>query len=1048
MKRQPSAMTGATSARDVCVGSVCGRLWSSARIPAAALIVAAGVALCAGAAQAEVPRLISDGTFADEGAFGVAVDQASGDVYVAGLFAGNPVTKELELGGKSEEADESGKPLVQSPFAPGLDFGVAVNPANSDVFVANVGSQEIEIYGPNGGGFVSSFGPVELGNLFEKSQIATDSAGDVYVPDSPESKVVEWSEIKPGEWKVKGEFTGGSEPLNKPQGVAVDSSGNVWVADTGGSRIEELSPADKPEAVIKSEGVQSVALDASGDVFALVDNSADFCGSVKSPCGHLVEYSPVGAQLADVGAGDFGVAGITLSLSMVAVNESNGRVYVTDGANDLVWMFVPPTKPTVEREFTSEVGTSESKLGALIKPGGIQTAYRFEYGATEEYGQQTPFPEGSAGEGLNGNMVWAAAKGLAPGTTYHYRVVATNALGVAHGHDQTFTTATAAEVCPNEQLRTGFAASLPDCRAYELVTPPTKASAQPNTNATGRAMDSAAVDGSRMSFNGEVELGAPSAGLEYVSTRGAGGWSSEDVIPLQSYTGDRCTTGPNGPPDAKVNAYSSDLSKAVLYVGRDEKTSEGGGCGAEGVEVVPGEPLGVENLLLRDDTGSYRLINTSPPDVTPESAHFVAASSGLGHVLFTEHAQLVADAPASVDNLYEWDEGALSLPMKLSDGTPVAGSFAGISPDGSEVFFTYEGDLYARVRGVETVQIDASQAGGGGGSSSFSAVAADGSQVLFTDDASADLTTDTKPGSGTNLYRYDLDTGQLSDLTPESPADVEGVSGISEDGSYVYFVAGGILYLKHDGTTTIVTHSPGEALGAEAQVSSNGVFLTFTVANRLYLYDATTNSLACASCNPDGEPPKTGVTIKLDEAGAPHYLSDNGRVFFDTQEALLPRDTNGQNDVYEYESGQLNLISTGTSASESVLLDASENGSDVFFLTIQKLLPQDTNEQALSIYDARVGGGFSESSSQPCTTPEACRGSTSPQSSIYGAPPSQTFSGAGNITPQLVAAKKATKKKTTKCKNGFAKNGKGRCIKKKSKRSKKAKKSSYDRRAK
>jgi hypothetical protein len=1054
MKRQSSAMTASRRRGTFVVGSR-GRLWPSARVSAAVLMIAAGVAFCAGVAQAEVPRLISDGTFSDAGAFGVAVDQSSGDVYVASL-----ITKEFSLG-ESEEADESGKLLVKSPFAAGHDFGVAVNPVNRDVFVANAGSQEIEVYGPNGGVLISSF-PVELGSLFEKSQIATDSAGNVYAPDPPENKVVEYSEVKPGEWKVKSEFTGGSEALSGPLGVAVDSSGNVWVADTGGNQIEELSPADKPEDVIKSEGVQSVALDASGDVFALVHNSTDFCGSAKPPCGHLVEYSPAGAQLADVGAGHFGIAELPLPLNMVAVNESSGRVYVTDGAKNLVWMFVPPTKPAVEREFTAEMGTSEAKLGALIKPGGIQATYRFEYGSTEEYGQQTPFPEGSAGEGLTANTVWAAAKGLAPGTTYHYRVVAINALGVIDGPDQTFTTATAEEVCSNDQFRTGFSASLPDCRAYELVTPSNTASAQPDTEGAGGSggpVERAAVDGSRMSFNAEVHMGAASAGLEYVSTRGSGGWSPEAVLPLQSYTGDRCTIPGFAP--VGVEAYSADLTKAILYDGHDENVGSGsleekGGCGAEGVEVVPGEPLGVENLLLRDDTtGSYRLVNTPAPGITPQSAHFVAASSDLSHVIFTEHAQLVAGAAAGgVENLYEWNEGGLSLPMKLNNGTLVAGSFTGISPNGSEVFFTYEGDLYARVSGASTVQLDASQAGGSGGGGQLQRVAVDGSMVFFTDDASKGLTADTVANSGTNLYSYDVSTGQLSDLTPAAQAEVGGVGGTSQDGSDVYFVAKGVLaansreyenaegntvvekaeagknnlYLYDGRTTTFITFESGEVTKQVA--SPNGAYLAFTAGGHptgydnagnqeIYLYSAAGRELACVSCQPSGEPPSAGGATL---SGSLRGLFDNGRLFFQTAEALLPRDTNSQGDVYEYEDGQAQLISAGTSSTASTLLEASENGEDVFFLTQQKLLPRDTNEEAFSIYDARVDGGFPESSSQSCTTPEACRGSTYPQPSIYGAPASQTFSGVGNLAPPP-AAKPAVKPKpkVLQCRKGFVK---------------------------
>ena len=128
---------------------------------------------------------------------------------------------------------------------------------------------------------------------------------------------------------------------------------------------------------IESEGVWSVALDGHGDVFAVVDNSADPCGAKKSPCLHLIEYSLEGRQLADVGAGEFGEASGGNEgrfFSMVTVNEASGRVYVTDGLRETVWMFGPPLAPVVNRELTAEVGASEAKLGALVSPGGIQTS--------------------------------------------------------------------------------------------------------------------------------------------------------------------------------------------------------------------------------------------------------------------------------------------------------------------------------------------------------------------------------------------------------------------------------------------------------------------------------------------------------------------------------------------------------------------------------------------------------------------------------------------------------------------------------------------------
>jgi hypothetical protein len=134
--------------------------------------------------------------------------------------------------------------------------------------------------------------------------------------------------------------------------------------------------------------------------------------------------------------------------------------------------------------------------------------------------------------------------------------------------------------------------------------------------------------------------------------------------------------------------------------------------------------------------------------------------------------------------------------------------------------------------------------------------------------------------------------------------------------------------------------------------------------------------------------------------------------------------------VYEYEPegvGQcaasgggacLYLISTGTSSSSSAFLDASADGRDAFFLTRQQLVAQDGDE-AMDVYDAREGGGFSEAQPPPCAG-EACKPAVTPAPAIYGAPSSATFQGAGNITQpeakpvpsKQQAKRKAVKKKT------------------------------------
>jgi Mala s 1-like protein/WD40 repeat protein len=1059
---------------------------------ALALCVAGALALCAGVAQAEPPRLISYGQFNSHTPLpiGVAVDQSSNAVYAAGFlnlsnFSSVPVNK----------FDASGALLAPpSPFGQGYHSGAAVNPINGDVYVlSNVipffgGAPVVDTYDPNSGALLSSFPVAESNNvgggIATVVQIAADSAGNVYVPVVPQNEVLEYSSTG----TLLNTFTGGSGAgaLKGPTGVAVDSSGNLWVADMADNRVEELSSSDAPVGEIRSEGVESVALDGHGDVFAVVRNRADFCGEVQPPCQHLVEYSSAGAQVADVGAGSFGNQSGGSAPSMVAVNEATGRVYVTDGFKELVWIFGPPTPPVVGRELTAEVTTSEAKLGALVGAGGLPASYRFEYGVSSAYGQSTPFPEGSVGEGIVSRTVWAAASGLVPGVTYHYRVVASNELGVVYGPDRTFTTLTAVQAaCPNGEVRGGFSVRLPDCRAYELVTPP------PVNSSQVWSAQGASVGGGAFAFFTEEPLpGSPTGGGDYLVRRGSAGWSEEDVIPLESYSALLCSTETKG---SGVVAYSAEMSKAIVTYGKFSRASAGEPgqskeCNAEGLQVVQGEPVGYENLLVRDNaTGGFRLVNGPPVGVTPADAHFKGASADLSHIVFTEESPLAPGAQYGVENLFEWDEGVVRLLTVLPDGSPVSGSLATrfngevpvkhpISADGSHILFTSGGGLFDRIDGQRTVPIDEKQVGAAGpsGGGVLQTASMDGSTVFFTDESR--LTVDSTAEAGEpDLYECELveEAGKtvckLSDLTVAKAgehADVIGVSGLgSQDGSHVYFTAKGVLatnkreyeyvdaegkaheaseeakngennlYLDQAGSIVfIATLSPvqevnGEITSAEGRgvVSPDGTWFAFVSRKSLtgydnvlagavrpveevFLYDAVTGGLECASCVPSGEAP---VAVGAGLPGVDERpLSDGGRLFFETEEALVPSDTNGRVDVYEYENGQPSLISSGASSDKSLgrvegaagherlFVGASESGSDVFFLASQQLVPQDTNEDAIVVYDARVGGGFAAVASPPaCTTADACRSAVSPQPSSFGAPSSQTFSGVGNLTP-------------------------------------------------
>jgi hypothetical protein len=239
----------------------------------------------------------------------------------------------------------------------------------------------------------------------------------------------------------------------------------------------------------------------------------------------------------------------------------------------------------------------------------------------------------------------------------------------------------------------------------------------------------------------------------------------------------------------------------------------------------------------------------------------------------------------------------------------------------------------------------------------------------------------------------------------------------------------------------------------------------------VFSYHASTGALVCASCDPTGARP-AGRLIPDESslfAGVgvwPHrwlagnvpgwtpyalgaasyqsrFLSDSGRLFFNSSDPLVPADVGGTEDVYQYEpagtpsggegvggctstpagngvvvkpggpfkdvegregtegAGCVGLISSGRSSGDSGFLDASASGNDVFFLTSAKLTSQDF-DTSFDVYDAHVCTTeapctSAPTSPPPCTNESSCKPSPTPQPGIFGAPPSATFSGPGNL---------------------------------------------------
>ena len=198
----------------------------------------------------------------------------------------------------------------------------------------------------------------------------------------------------------------------------------------------------------------------------------------------------------------------------------------------------------------------------------------------------------------------------------------------------------------------------------------------------------------------------------------------------------------------------------------------------------------------------------------------------------------------------------------------------------------------------------------------------------------------------------------------------------------------------------------------------------------VYDYEAPTDRLLCVSCSPSHTSPpgnrETGGPVYVGAFLPPSWsltylptwiTEDGSEVFFDSAEPLVSSDTNGTQDVYEWERdgsegcaearGCVHLLSSGTSESASWLIGSSASGDDVFVVTRSQLTPEDGDE-AFNVFDVRVDGRQPPSATACSET--GCQGvPASPPT--FATPASVTFAGVGNFPPPAAESSKKAKAK-------------------------------------
>jgi hypothetical protein len=492
---------------------------------------------------------------------------------------------------------------------------------------------------------------------------------------------------------------------------------------------------------------------------------------------------------------------------------------------------------------------------------------------------------------------------------------------------------------------------------------------------------------------------------------------------------------------------------------------------------------GVKSLYVWRE-GALRLASILPNGKPAASLTGGFADLGAGYPM-KRHA--VSDdgtrlAFTAVNDLYLHDVTLgktvqLDLPEPGAAGGAGGARFEDMSADGSKVFFTDMARL-AKSSNADGVHPDLYMCEMVMQGESLTCALKDLSVARNAGEAGAVLGSSLGTDSS-GSYAYFVANGSLVPGGTQGDCNSDGGAGTGTCGLYMYdTVAGTIKQVATLSDADYLDWAGGSNNASQltARVSLNGRFLAFMSQRSLtgydnrdavsgqpdqevYLYDRLGDGgegkLVCASCDPTGARPH-GVEIVTDAhsllnqqgiwgggtwlaAAIPgwtsfalaeslnqsRYLSDSGRLFFNSADVLVPRDSNGTVDVYEYEppqgegqpasnnctvpsptysptsGGCVDLVSSGTSAEESVFLDASESGDDVFLLTAAQLAPGDF-DTADDIYDARVGGVVVEPVKPPACEGDACQNPVSaPEDPTPG---SLTFKGPGNPLPAAPVA--------------------------------------------
>jgi hypothetical protein len=915
------------------------------------------------------------------------------------------------------------------------------------------------------------------------------------------------------EFSSYGELSSPAEP-NQPiaqskelrgvgSSIVIDGARNHVIINTA-SKIGVKSEIKTFEATAPFAELGSIDGSTIPGAGKFATNSGDFPITVNEDNGHvfaqdsyarqIFEFETDGAFVARYNSPPVSGEPKEMAYDNWPLSPSHGYLYAVSGetGQDHLFAYEPKKEilpPTVESLSVEGINMDEAVLRATVKPGGLATHYVFEYVTQQSYEEAgnsfedpTVAGEGDLAAGGEGIPVTMPVFGLTPGTAYRFRVRAENLCepqGCSDEGEGTFTTFPSyaqAGSCPNQGLRVGLSAFLPDCRAYELVTPPDTHGRPPLPPTAGiGSFGTPPASPSGESLGYVISGGSPPGmqgaggfnGDAYVAKRTAGGWVSSNAGPLGAESS-----------NPSVGGMSPDLEYAYVRARGD--------FGGAGSLLINDH----DTHYIRYPDGSFHLVGQGEAeDGTPVIDQFAevrAISAGGSHIIFdTNHEeppvpQLTPDAPPTgTKAIYERSFDGPTELVSLLPGeiTPAAGEHAyyvGASRDGSAIAFNLgiPEQIYLRVDGSETLL--AAPPG-----SKYAGLSADGRYLfyvlggdLFRFDAEEDETLritetgdvipvnassqgtgayfisptalpvggnplgDEPIPSGNNLYYWDGDSIRFVAAVTEADVKGEETIGGTHEGLGLWLDA-------VSGPSPAVVSSRTDPSGTTLMFASRAQLTDYDSGGKaeIYRYSASEESLACLSCDPTGAKAgsdarflkASGGTAFGNEPGltrfadVPNLSPDGRRAFFESAERLVPADNDNVIDVYEWEAdgkgscatsgGCLFLISSGTSPGPNLLFGVSQSGDDVFIEAPDLLVPEADQDETYSVYDVRVGGGIPSPPSPPAEClGEACQPAAAAPNDPT--PASSAFQGAGNVV-----AKRCPKRKKL-----VVRNGSERCV--------------------